>query len=37
MKCPWCGREFETSEALRLHLKFCPVKKQNEEPAGDAG
>jgi hypothetical protein len=37
IECPWCRRQFCTTFQLQYHLRICPVKAQNEEPAGDAG
>lgn len=27
IKCPYCGRWFKNRQALRAHLKHCPLKK----------
>lgn len=25
--CPFCGRYFQNKQALRAHLKHCPIRK----------
>lgn len=29
--CPYCGRHFKNKQALRAHLKHCPLKNKKTE------
>jgi hypothetical protein len=31
-RCPYCGRWFKNKQAVRAHLKHCPLKKGLAQP-----